>query len=219
MRRSLKSYMPLLVVLAVLGVSCTVFSERGSGNVVTESREVNDFNEIVLEGSGRVIVDVTGDESLSIEAEDNIIPLLETEVRNGRLHLGSRSSISPTTEIIYTITAATLDGVVISGSGNVAVTGVESVDFRVEISGSGNVETAGMASNMLSVSISGSGEYDGEDLLAVDGDVNVDGSGNAVINVTGNLDISLSGSGNIEYIGSPSVNVDKSGSGSVTQRE
>jgi hypothetical protein len=218
MRRSLKFYVPLLA-LAALGASCAVFSERGSGIVVTESREVNDFNEIVLEGSGGVIVEVTGDESLSIEAEDNIIPLLETEVRNGRLRLGSGSSISPTTEIIYTITAATLDGVVISGSGNVSVTGLESADFRVEISGSGNVETAGTVADTLSVSISGSGEYDGEDLVAADGNVNVDGSGNAVVNVTGSLDISLSGSGNIEYIGSPSVNVDKSGSGSVTQRE
>ncbi len=198
--------------------SCTVLSERGSGNVVTESREVNGFNEIVLEGSGRVIVEVTGTESLSIEAEDNIIPLLETEVRNGRLRLGSKSSISPTTEIIFTITAASLAGVVISGSGNVAVTGVDSIDFIVEIGGSGNVETAGNVSDTLSVSISGSGGYDGEGLVAADGNVNVDGSGNAVVHVTDNLEISLSGSGNIEYIGAPNVNVDKSGSGSVTQR-
>lgn len=38
-----------------------------------EARDVSGFNEIVLLGSGEVIVDVTGTDSLEIEAEDNVV--------------------------------------------------------------------------------------------------------------------------------------------------
>jgi hypothetical protein len=46
--------------------------------------------------SGVVVVEVHSTESLTIEAVHNIMPPLTTEVRNGRLELGPKSSISPT---------------------------------------------------------------------------------------------------------------------------
>jgi hypothetical protein len=166
-----------------------------------------------------VVVEVTGTESLTIEAEDNIMPLLETRVSNGRLRLDTNRSISPTVEVVYTITAATLDGLAISGSGTVEAEAIDGTDFRADISGSGDVDLEGMLSGLLSVSISGSGEFDGESLTAPDGEVDVSGSGNAVVNVTDTLEVSVSGSGDVEYVGQPSVDSDVSGSGTVSQRE
>jgi predicted small secreted protein len=208
-----------VLLAATLCASCIRPGVEGSGNVITESREVSDFNEIVLGGTGRVVVDVTGTESLTIEAEDNIMPFLETRVRNGRLRLDTSRSISPTVEIVYTITAETLDGLVISGSGVVEAEAVDSTDFRVDISGSGEVAVEGTLSGLLSVSISGSGEFDGESLTVPDGQVDVSGSGNAVVNVTDELEVSVSGSGEVEYLGVPNVDSSVSGSGSVTPRE
>ncbi|MDF2729359.1 MAG: hypothetical protein K0T01_1145 [Acidimicrobiia bacterium] len=208
-----------MLLAAILCGSCIRPGVEGSGNVITESREVSDFNEIVLGGTGRVVVDVTGTESLTIEAEDNIMPFLETRVSNGRLRLETNRSISPTVEIVYTITAETLDGLVISGSGVVEAEGVDSTDVRVDISGSGDVVVAGTLSGLLSVSISGSGEFDGESLTAPEGRVDVSGSGNAVVNVTDDLDVSVSGSGEVQYLGEPNVHSSVSGSGTVTPRE
>jgi hypothetical protein len=196
-----------------------VFGVQGSGIVISESREVEPFREIDLAGIGTVVVDVTGTESLTIEAEDNIMPELRTTVSNGTLHLEPRRSIDPTVDIIYTVTAATLDSVTISGSGDIVVTGADSSDFHVGISGSGAVSATGSIDNGLEVNISGSGEFDGEDLVASEGQIDVSGSGDAVVNVTDQLSISISGSGTVEYIGSPSVEVDKSGSGTITQRD
>jgi Putative auto-transporter adhesin, head GIN domain len=212
--------MSSVLLAALLCASCITPGVEGSGNVITESREVSGFNEIVLGGTGRVVVDVTGNESLIIEAEDNIMPLLETRVSNGRLRLNTSGSISPTVEIVYIITAATLDGLVISGSGIVEATAIDGTDFRVDISGSGDVDVEGTLSGRLSVSISGSGEFDGESLIAPEGQVDVSGSGNAVVNVTDALEVSVSGSGDVEYLGSPPrVDSDVSGSGAVTQRD
>ncbi len=208
-----------MLLAAILCGSCIRPGVEGSGNVITESREVSDFNEIVLGGTGRVVVDVTGTESLTIEAEDNIMPFLETRVSNGRLRLETNRSISPTVEIVYTITAETLDGLVISGSGVVEAEAVDSTDFRVDISGSGDVVVEGTLSGLLSVSISGSGEFDGESLTAPEGQVDVSGSGNAVVNITDDLDVSVSGSGEVQYLGEPNVESSVSGSGTVTPRE
>ena len=208
-----------LLLAALLCASCIRPGVEGSGNVITESREVSGFNEIVLGGTGRVVVAVTGTESLTIEAEDNIMPLLETRVSNGRLRLDTSGSISPTVDIVYTITAATLDGLVISGSGIVEAEAIDGTDFRADISGSGDVDVEGTISGLLSVSISGSGEFDGESLTAPEGQVDVSGSGNAVVNVTDVLEVSVSGSGDVEYVGQPTVDSDVSGSGTVSPRE
>ena len=207
----------LVTMVAVSACDGGVFGVRGSGNVITESHDVSGFNQIAVLGSGNVVVDVNGSESLTVEAEDNIMPLLKTEVRNGRLELSVESSISPTVEVKYTITAATLDGLSISGSGNVAATGIDAEAFDVEISGSGKVEPVGTAET-LTLGISGSGRYAGEGLIASVGTVRVSGSGDAVVHVTDDLDAEVAGSGSVKYIGEPSLTTSISGSGDISQR-
>ena len=207
----------LLLVLTVSACGSSLFGERGSGNVITESRLVGGFDEIDLSGSGTVVVVVNGTESLTIEAEDNIMPLLTTEVHNGRLELSTKSSISPTVTVIYTISAATLEGVSISGSGDITATGIDADSFNADVSGSGQIEVVG-TTGALSVDISGSGKYDGGDLVASVATVSVTGSGDAVVNATNELDAEVSGSGNIEYIGDPSLVSSISGSGDVSRR-
>lgn len=214
-----------IAVVAAIGLSGCIDvdvggdgdSVQGSGDVVTESRDVAGFDEIAVFGSGEVIVDVTGEESLTIEAEDNVMPLLETEVRNGVLELEVEGNVSTTRDIKYTITAATLQGVSIAGSGDVTATGIEGDEFAVEIAGSGDVSPAGTVT-ALSVEIAGSGRYQGENLEAVTATVEVAGSGDVVVNATGELDIDVAGSGNVEYIGTPTVSQSVSGSGEVSQR-
>ena len=207
----------VLLLLAASGCDGGVLGVRGSGNVITESRDVSGFNEIALFGSGTVRVGVDGTESLIIEAEDNIMPRLTSEVHDGRLELSVESSISPTTDIIYTVSALALEGVAISGSGEVTATGIAVDSFDVEISGSGRVEPTGTADTLV-VGISGSGRYLGEDLEASVGTVRVSGSGEAVVNVTDDLDVDVSGSGGVQYIGDPRVAESISGSGDITRK-
>jgi hypothetical protein len=185
--------------------------------VITETRDVTGFDEVALFGSGDVVIEVTGTESLTVEADDNLLPLLETTVRNGRLELSTKASVAPTRGIKYTITVVTLEGVSVSGSGNVVAAGVDSPEFSVDISGSGKVSPAG-AADELSVVIAGSGRYGGEDLVADNATVEVSGSGAAVVNATDRLDVDISGSGHVEYIGNPSVTESISGSGDLRRR-
>jgi hypothetical protein len=207
----------VFMLVAASGCEGGLFGVGGSGTVVTESRDVSGFSEIDLAGSGKVLVDVDGTESLVIEAEENIMPLLTSEVRGGRLELGAKSSISPTTDIIYRVSAIALEGVAVAGSGEVTATGVVAGSLDVDISGSGRVEPTGSAGTLI-VEISGSGRYLGEALEAPVGTVRVSGSGEAVVNVTDDLDVDISGSGAVRYIGEPVVSESISGSGDITRQ-
>lgn len=68
----------VVAVLVAAGAGCAVV--RGSGNVVTEQRQVSGFNCIDLSGSGKLIIAQGSSEGLTIEAEDNIIGRIETSV-------------------------------------------------------------------------------------------------------------------------------------------
>jgi hypothetical protein len=206
-----------ILMLSVMVGACSLLGERGSGTMAIEARDVSGFSEIDLSGSGTVLVSVTGTESLTVEAEDNILPLLTTEVRDGRLVLGTKQSISPTRDIVYTITAINLDAVAVSGSGSVTAVDVVANGFEVDISGSGTVTPEGVSED-LDLSIGGSGAFKGESLVTATGTVSVSGSGDVVVNVTDDLVVDVSGSGSVEYIGDPAVSTSISGSGEISRR-
>jgi Putative auto-transporter adhesin, head GIN domain len=210
----------LVIALAVLFTGCTINvgpGVRGSGNTVKETRDVTGFDEIVVGGSGDVTVEVTGTESLDVEAEDNILPLLTTEVVGGRLELGSTGSFTTTRGIHYTITAATLTGVTIRGSGSVVADGVDADSFAVRIEGSGDVTPTGTAAS-LTVQIDGSGNVNAFDLEATTVDVEINGSGSASVYAIQALDVQINGSGDVAYDGDPAVDESINGSGDVRRR-
>jgi hypothetical protein len=206
----------ILMLSFMLG-ACSILGERGSGTMAIEAREVSGFSEVDLSGSGTVLVSVTGTESLTIEAEDNILPLLTSEVRDGRLILGAKQSISPTRDIVYTVTVISLEAVAVSGSGSITAIDVDANRFEVDISGSGTVTPEGVSEH-LDLSISGSGVFKGEVFESATGTVSVSGSGEAIVNVTDDLEVDVSGSGTVRYIADPSVSSSISGSGEISRR-
>lgn len=202
----------MLLAAGALATACTV----GSGNMMTESRDVSGFDEIVLLGSGDVTVEVTGTESLEIEAEDNVMPLLTSEVVNGRLELGVEGPMATTRGFTYTITAERLVGVTVSGSGDVTGTAIDADSFQVTIEGSGSVDLTGTSSD-LTVRIEGSGDFDGRDIESATGEITIDGSGSARVNVTDELTVTINGSGDVHYMGDPLLDQTINGSGDISK--
>ena len=209
---------------------------QGSGNVIREPREVSGFTEVVLTGSGNLTIRQTGSESLTIEAEDNIIPKLTTEVANGRLTLGvePNTDLRPTKPINYELTVKDLNaiqtlgageidassintdnlGITNNGSGEVSIANVEANNLKVTSSGSGAVKMAGKVDSQVA-DILGSGRYQAEDLESQEAKVDIKGSANATVNVIDKLDARITGSGSIEYIGDPTISRQVLGSGEL----
>lgn len=206
-----------ILVVALAACETSIVFETGSGDIVTESRDVSGFDEILLKGSGSVRVNLTGTESLRVEADDNLMDNVTTEVHDGVLELSTKGRINLSQEVVYTVTAARLDWVTIEGSGTVVVEGLDNEKFSAEISGSGEVVASGVSDD-LAVFVSGSGRYEGADLTSRTGLVDISGSGRALVNVTDELEAEISGSGEVEYIGDPSLNTRISGSGDISRR-
>jgi hypothetical protein len=192
---------------------------RGSGVVVSETRDVAGFSDVRVDGAGDVIIEQTGIESLTVEADDNILPLLQTKVVNGSLHVGVKQNVNIRTArpILYHVTVKQLNGAGVSGSGSIRASGIDADMFSADISGSGSASLSGRADAVV-LTVSGSGSYDASNLRSKSVKVNISGSGDAVVDASDRLDATISGSGSVSYSGTPSVSRHVSGSGSIARR-
>ncbi len=231
---------PVLVML-MAGLflnACAAEVIKGSGNVTSEARDVSGFNEVELKGVGNLTVRQTGSESLTIEAEDNILPYLRTEVENNRLtiYIGDYTAIRPTEPISYNLSVKDLDALNLLGSGDIDAANISTEALTLNLSGSGNMDAARISAGKLElalqgsgdvkaagevdtqvVHISGSGSYRAENLQSKEAKIDLGGSGAAILSVSDELDVRLKGSGSVEYRGNATLRQDITGSGRVTE--
>lgn len=211
-----------LVSLALVFSACGVVSGntvRGSGNVKTETRTVSGFTSVALAGVGDLVLQFGESEALTIEAEDNLLPLITSEVKDGRLTLGvqERTSLQTTKPIHYTVIVKTLTEVVLSGAGTITVPKMALPKLAVTLSGTGSITAYGTADELM-VIVSGAGSFVGSNLAAKTANVTMSGTGSASVNVSDKLDATLSGAGAIDYVGDPTVNKNVTGAGQIRKR-
>ncbi len=213
-------------------------SVQGSGNIITQEREAAEFSKVHLKGSGKVFLTPGETQSLEIKTDDNIMPLVETEVSGKKLTIShGNNRLRPTVFEVY-ITIRKLEGIGISGSGDISgesrfmtdslyaeISGSGDVELEVltdfletRISGSGSVDLAGKAEE-FKVSVSGSGKINAFGVDARHVSVQVSGSGNCRVSASESLDARISGSGDVYYRGQPKIDARISGSGSLKSRD
>jgi Putative auto-transporter adhesin, head GIN domain len=209
-----------LVLLFIVLAMTFAFAEtvRGSGKVVSEEREVTGFTGISLTSMGDVVLTQGEQESLTIEAEDNLLPLLETTVRDGTLVLDVKegTNLQPTKDIRYLITVTSVERLEISGAGDMSGSDLTLDALAVDISGAGDVDLSGTA-NSVSVTVSGSGDYQACNLQSGTVSLEISGQGDAVVAATDTLTVDVSGMGDVSYLGSPELSQDVSGVSDINQ--
>jgi Putative auto-transporter adhesin, head GIN domain len=211
----------LVTLLLVTGCIFNLGSSgvQGSGIVKTESRSVTGFSSIDFKSEGKVTVQQTGKESLIINAEDNLLPLLETRVANHILYLGTVNNvdIDPTKPIEFIMEVKSLENFNMTGVGSIEANGIQGKQLTIALTGVGNMTIEGSADS-LDLRLNGIGSYRGDRFKTKQANVHSDGVGSAVLNVSDQLDASVSGMGSIEYIGSPKVQKSGRGMGEIKQR-
>jgi hypothetical protein len=208
-----------LALLAVGSVVTACSATAGSGQLATQSRQVSGFTSVELTGVGELSIDQTGTESLTVSAEDNLLPLLTSEVEGDTLILGKKPNtrIVTTKPITYTLTMKDITGLAVSGSGTINAPKLTTAALRIEISGSGVITTAGNVDDQ-SLEISGSGRYLADGLTSKTTTAEISGSGTGNVVASNALDVKISGSGTLTYSGKPQVSQTVSGSGKLIKK-
>ncbi len=225
----------LRLVLAIVGIGAALLSAcgfnitslnpnsltriTGSGKVSTESRNVSGFDGIVVNGAGKLSVERTGAESLSITTDDNLLPYIVTEVRSGKLVLEFKPGVVPdrVTDLTFKVTAKDFNSLEINGGATADMKGVDTDQLTFVVNGAGVVKVAGRA-KQLTVTVSGTGAFTGEDLDTQRASITNNGLGSAVVRVSDALNAQINGAGSVEYIGNPQVTKSVNGVGVVKQR-
>jgi hypothetical protein len=212
--------------------------ERGSGNVISETRKVSGFDAVSISYPAEIMITQGSSESLKIEAEDNLMPNLRTEVKGSTLEIFYRRNgnmhVNPTKTVKITIVVKDLSNVDFTSAGNLTIDGLKTNGLDVSLSGAGNLNldkitvktlainlsgaggmNASGTADDLSLDISGFGDFKGKDLHSQDARVQISGAGSATTWVDNNLDAQISGAGSIGYYGAASVTKQISGVGGI----
>ncbi|UGQ47903.1 head GIN domain-containing protein [Massilia endophytica] len=223
---------------AVAGPLSWIRGERvqGNGHIVKQEREVAHFSALALSTGAKVEVRLGGAEGVTVETDDNIMPVLETVVEGSTLHIrpAKKNMQLETRNMRIVVQARNLQSISVGGSGSVDAAGlsgnklsfemggsgsivardVKGRKVSVSLGGSGSVKTTGAAED-LEISIGGSGEVHAGDLAVREASVSIGGSGDATVNANKSLNVSVAGSGDVGYYGDPQISKTVVGSGGV----
>jgi hypothetical protein len=210
----------LLIGLILLGAGCHRFHNEvaGSGKLQREKREVGSFTSVSTEGAFDIKIVCQKPQSLEIEGDDNILPLVSTEVSNNVLHVRNLRGYSVSEPITLRISVPDLEGIYSSGAGTVEVSGLKNEKFEVEANGAPTIKAAG-ETKVLKIDANGAGKIDTHKLRAMDVEVDSKGVSRVQVHAEERLDVTVSGPSKVIYEGDAVVKKTVNGPGSVEKKE
>ena len=233
-----KTYLPILCAVFLL-FACTLEVGKndviGSGAAAAEERKIADVTAVELNLPGNLTIALGDAEALFIDSEDNLLPYIETRVRNGTLEINSSTgtNLRPTLPLSFQLTVKSLKALTVNSSGDITAPYVEADAFTITSNSSGYILLAGLNADRLTIvlnssgavtvsggqvedqtiTINSSGKYSAESVLTTDAEVLINSSGKAILWVTGSLKAELNSSGNVDYYGAPTVTESNRSSG------
>lgn len=224
----------LLLPLALTGCNVVLDPDtQGSGVKKSDAREVGAFTKLRIAAAANVEV-VRGEKpALEVTTDDNILPLISTQITDGELVISSTGSFSTSLGVRVKITASALVRVETSSASQLNVGDATADDLKLVLSGASKIDWSGGAKkvsvtasgasratlkspiNDLSVELSGASALHGFDATTATAKVEASGASRAEVNVAGKLDAEASGASTIVYSGSPQVKVEATGASTV----
>lgn len=225
----------ILIVLTFSLYSC-INTIDGDGNVITEERTIDSFNKIDISGGFEVLINQGKTEKVEIEADQNLIELIETETKNNTLYIKSKEPIGNAESLKLYITVKKIEEIDISGavelnskgtiegeeleidiSGAADVNlGVDVISLTMDMSGASETTLRGKAEN-FDIKLSGASDLEAEKLKTKHTIIDISGAGSAKVFAKKTLKVEVSGAGSVKYKGNPKITKEISGAGSVNK--
>lgn len=191
---------------------------RGSGVIKEEARSLPDFTELEVSNGLKTTIVIGPKEPVKLSGDDNLLPLVKTEVVDGRLHVGlaPNTSIQPRTAIEVTVTNPKISFVGASGGSTVSGSKLKQADFKLVASGGSTVNLAELTANTAEVTSSGGSVIT---LTGTVGDLNVEMSGGSIVRTSklqsDNVAVGGSGGSQADVQATAAVKADLSGGSRV----
>ena len=193
-------------------------TQYGSGTSKTETRDLSGFEEIEAGGAVNVEVSVQKDFSVTVEADDNLIQDIKTEINGNALKIYSEARISPKTKINVKISMPEINAVDLSGASTAVVSNVKSDSIKLEASGASKIKIDGEANSLESYA-SGASGINAEGLKVENADIEASGASNTTVWANEELKADASGASSIYYAGEPkNLLQNSSGASSVRKK-
>lgn len=215
----MKRLLLIVTLVVLLGAGCALHHNEvvGSGKRQREKRDVAAFSSISTEGAYEIAVVSQQGLSLEIEADDNILPLIKTDVSNGVLHIKATRGFSINNHIVVKIGTPNIEAISTSGAGTIDISGLKNDKFAIDTNGAASIEVSG-ETGTLDIESNGAGKIDAHKLRATKGTVEANGVAKIEVNASEELNVTVSGPASVIYSGDPKLNKKINGPGSVERR-
>ncbi|MEM8965432.1 MAG: head GIN domain-containing protein [Bacteroidota bacterium] len=212
----------LFLLITLLPILSFAQGVRGDGNVVTETRPISFFNAIAVTGSVDVYLSQDEEEAVTVEADQNLQEIIQTEVKGNTLYISEKKNIRKAESRKVYVSILELSSLIAEGATDiysrtpirgealeVGISGASDVTLEIyvdelicRIKGAADGYLSGEATTMIA-RVSGSSDLEAGDLVSRSCQVEASGASDAFVHATESLDAKASGSSDIEYRGNP----------------
>lgn len=204
-----------IALVVVLDDSTT--TTQGSGATASATRELPPFTALDLAGANTVTIGIGGVQRVVVHGDEDVIPLVTTEVEDGTLVIAQSESFGTESQLSVEVVVPSLDSVRLSGAGTVTVDGHDLERLNVSVPGAGTIRGSGDVQR-LEIALGGTGDIELAELVAGAVTVTLSGAGNVHVHATDSLDATVSGTGSVFYAGDPaSVSQAITGTGVIVE--
>ena len=215
----MKKLIALLLLVTPFVASCGFHASRvvGSGQRVRQKRDIPAFTSIRSEGAYQIEVVSQQALSLEVEGDDNLMPIIRTEVNSGILRITTTTGFSSDKPIIVKIGTPDIEGIYASGAGTFEVSELKNEKFEIDSNGAPTIRVSGETGTVV-IDANGAGKIDTHKLRATKGTVQANGVPKVEVNASEELNVTVSGPASVVYSGDPKLNKKVNGPGSVERR-
>jgi hypothetical protein len=238
--KSLRSFTVAVIILAVSScINGQLWkSVEGHGNVVSKERKTDSFTGLKVSSGIDVYLKQGDNESVTVEADENLHEYILTEVRGGVLNVYSEYNIRHAEKKRVYVTMKEINSVKTTSAGDVTgetpinsdrleLSASSAGDIKLEthtktinldISSSGDISLSG-ETDMLRADLSSAGDLKAYELKAREADISVSSAGGADVNVSERITARASSAGDVNYKGDPKyVDAHSSSAGGIHKR-
>lgn len=207
-----------LAIIVLFLVSCNFHGVRGNGELISEIRDVENFQKVDVSGNYDVEIIINNNTKVEVFAESNLLKYIKTRVKNDVLYIYSKKNLRPREDLKILIETPNLYAIDCSGVNDIFAKGINSDQFNIDLSGAGSINISGRT-QYLNIDVSGAADLMAKEFITENIKIDVSGAANAEVYASKSCNAEVSGAGYIELYGeAEDVKMDISGAGSLERK-